>query len=237
MNADFRQGVLDARRALGVVWSGTVATASLLVLAAVGVLEGQAIGSGASARHVQLRLLAGVAFGLVLPLVAFAASARVGGRLRELMTAGWARHGGNRRTFALGRVVLVALGGGALTALVGILALWLGSATAAPTQELPPSWLNLLTVTWVALLGAASYTAAFSAAHLYAGNAGRFLFLLIDWILGSSTGALALPWPRAHLRTLLGGAAPLQLEPHTAALCLLAIAVISTLLYVRRVPA
>ena len=237
MNADFREGVLDARRALGAVWSGTVATASLLLLAAVGVLEGQAIGSGTSARHVQLRLLAGVAFGLVLPLVAFAASARVGGRLRDLMTMSWARYGGNRRVFALGRVALVALGGGALTASIGVLALWLGSATAAPTLELPPSWVNLLTLTWVALLGAASYTTAFSAAHLYAGNAGRVLFLIADWLLGSSTGALALPWPRAHLRTLLGGTAPLSLETHDAALCLLAITIVATFLYTRRLPA
>jgi hypothetical protein len=214
-----------------------VATTCLLLLTAIAVLEGQAIGTGASARHVQLRLLAGVAFGLVLPLVAFAASARVGGSLRELMTMSWARYGGNRRAFALGRITLVALGGGALTAIIGTLALWLGSATAAPALELPPSWINLLTVTWVALLGAAGYAAAFSAAHLYAGNAGRVLFLIADWILGSSAGALALPWPRAHLRTLLGGTAPLSLEPRDAALYLLAITAVATFLYTRRLPA
>jgi hypothetical protein len=235
MNAHFRQGFRDATGTLGRAWPIAALTASVFVLGLAGALEGQATSLTSGARAVQLRLLHGVAFGLIVPLFAFAATGRLG-RLPELMTANWARYGGNRRGYALGRqlpaVLLTALVG----AVAGTLALGLGSATSAPGFTLPISALNLLAVAWVGVLAGLAYVGCLGLAQALGGDLGRALFLVGDWMLGSGTSLLALPWPRSHLRALLGGEAPLALAPLDAALCLLAIATLSALAWLRRVP-
>jgi hypothetical protein len=233
---DLRQGVRDALFELGRLWPVLAAGASLLVLFMAGVLEGQAAGDGVSARDAQLRLLQGVAFGLVLPLFAFAATRRVGGSRSQLMLMGWSRYGGNRQGYALGRQLLVVVLTGLVIGVAGLLALGLGAATSAPGTELPLSGTNLLAVVWVGALGAVSYVGGLSLAHQYGGNVGRVLFLIGDWSFGSGTSLLALPWPRAHLRTLLGGSAPLGVSARDAALYLLAFTVLSFALYLRRIP-
>ena len=236
MNTDFRHGFRDARSTLGPIWPATAAAASLAALALAGVLEARATGSAASARAAQLRLLQGVAFGLVLPLLASAVSGRLGARLPELMALAWPRYGGDRRSYTLGRLAVPALLSGAVTALCGVLALGLGSATSAAEHELPPSLLNLLAVIWIAVLGGVAYVACLALAHRAAGNVGRLLFLVGDWVFGGGTSALALPWPRAHVRALLGGAAPLGFPPHDSAIALCALGVFAGLAYLRRVP-
>jgi hypothetical protein len=235
MNAHFLQGVRNGRSTLG-AWPIAAAIASLLALAIAGALEGQVVTTPEAARGVQMRLLGGVVFGLVLPLLAFAVSGRLGGGVRELMLASWARYGGNRQGYALGRQALAALLTAAIAALLALLALGLGSATAAPGHELPLSFANALAVVWVAVLGSFTYIAAFAVAQAYAGNTGRALFLIGDWVFGTGTGLLALPWPRAHLGVLLGSRAPLGLTARDSALCLLAIALLATAAYTRRVP-
>lgn len=236
MNAHFRQGLHDARHALGTAWPIAAAIASLAVLAVAGVLEGQVVATPAAAREAQVRLLAGVVFGLVLPLLAFGVSARLGGGLRELMAASWARYGGNRQGYALGRQALAALLTAAIAALLGLLALGLGSATAAAGLELPLSFANGLAVVWVGALGSLAYVATFATAHAYAGHVGRALFLIADWVFGSGTSLLALPWPRTHLGALLGGQAPLGLAPYDSALGLIVIALTAIAAYARSVP-
>jgi hypothetical protein len=236
VNTDFRRGFRDATRALGYAWPIAALTACLLMLGLAGVVEGQAAGSAASARAVQLRLLQGVALGLVVPLFAYAASGRVGARVEELMTVSWARYGGHRRRYALGRQAFAALLTGLVAGASGLFALGLGSATSAPGIELPLSASNLLAVLWVGLLGGLAYVGALGLAQSIAGNLGRVLFLVGDWLLGSGTSLLALPWPRAHLRALAGGDAALALSPRDAALCLGAIALITCLAWLRRVP-
>ncbi len=233
---DLRQGVRDALLSLGRRWPAVAVSASLLVLLMAGVLEGQAAGDGDSAREAQLRLLQGVAFGLVLPLFAFAASRRDGGSRSQLMLMAWPRHGGNRQGYALGRQLLVVLLTGLVIGVVGLLALGLGDATSAPGAELPLSGTNLLAVLWVGALGAASYVGGLSLAHQYGGNIGRTLFLIGDWAFGSGASLLALPWPRAHLRALLGGSAPLGLSTRDTALYLLAFTLVCFASYVRRIP-
>jgi len=49
-------------------------------------------------------------------------------------------------------------------------------------------------------------------------------YLALDFLLGSGKGTWALAFPRAHLRSLLGGTEVLSLSPRssTLALCLLA---------------
>ncbi|HTV18555.1 MAG TPA: hypothetical protein VMG12_07785 [Polyangiaceae bacterium] len=236
MNAHFRQGLRDASATLGRTWSIATAAACLCTLALAGVLEGQAVTTAEGARDAQLRLLAGVVFGLVLPLLAFGVSARLGGTLRELMTTSWARYGGDRQGYALGRQALAVLLTGVVAAVLGLLALGIGSATAQPGLELPFSFGNGLAVVWVGLLGSLAYTIAFATAHAYAGNTGRTVFLIADWLFGTGTSLLALPWPRSHLGALLGGHAPLGLGERESALCLVGIAIVATLLYVRRIP-
>ena len=236
MNAHFLQGVRDARSALGSAWAIAAAIASLLALAIAGVLEGQVVATGEAARAAQLRLLGGVAFGLVLPLLAFGVSGRLGGGMRELMLSSWARHGGNRRVHALGQQALAALLTAGVATVLALLALGLGSATAAPGRELPLSFANLLAVVWVGALGSLAYVAAFAAVQAYWGNTGRVAFLVADWVFGTGTSLLALPFPRAHLGALLGAHAPLGLELRDSALCLVVIALIATGAYARRVP-
>lgn len=237
MNAHFVQGLREARATLGRGWSIAAAIASLLVLAIAGVLEGQVVASAEGARGVQLRLLGGVVFGLLLPLLAFAVSGRLGGSARELMLTSWARYGGNRQGYALGRQALAALLTAGIAAVLALLALGLGSATAAAGLELPLSFANVLAVVWVGVLGSLTYVATFAAAQAYWGTPGRVALLLGDWVFGTGTSLLALPWPRAHLASLLGAHAPLGLEPGGSALCLVAIAMLATVAYARRVPA
>jgi hypothetical protein len=236
MNIDFRHGFRDARSTLGPIWPATAAAASLAALVLAGVLEARATGSAASARAAQLRLLQGVAFGLVLPLLAHAVSGRLGARLPDLMAFAWPRYGGDRRWYALGRLAVPGLLSGAVTALCGVLALGLGSATSAAAHELPPSLLNVLAVIWIAVLGGFAYVACLSLAHRAAGNVGRLSFLVADWVFGGGTSAIALPWPRAHVRALLGGGAPLELQPHDSAVLLAAIGLLASFAYLRRVP-
>jgi hypothetical protein len=236
MSVHFLQGLREARSTLGSAWAIAVAIAGLLVLTVAGVLEGQAVATAEAARGAQLRLLGGVVLGLVLPLLAFGVSGRLGGGMRELMLASWGRYGGNRQAYALGRQALAALLTAGVAIVLALLALGLGSATAAPGRELPLSFANVLAVVWVSALGSLAYVAAFAAAQAYWGNAGRIAFLIGDWVFGTGTSLFALPWPRAHLGALLGAHAPMGLEPRDSALCLVAIALIATVAYARRVP-
>jgi hypothetical protein len=236
MNTHFRRGFLEAGQILGRLWPLAAATAGLLLLIVAGVLEGRAIGTAASARVAQLRLLQGVVFGIILPLYAWGTSARLGVGREQLMASRWARHGGDRRLHALGRLARGALLSGVVAGLFGALALGLGGATSSVADELPTSPLNLLTVLWIGLLGGVAYTLMLALAHEYLGNAGPLLFLALDWLLGSGTSLLALPVPRAHLRALLGGPVPLGLAPGQAALCLIAISALAAVAYLRRLP-
>jgi hypothetical protein len=62
------------------------------------------------------------------------------------------------------------------------------------------------------------------------------LFLIGDWVFGGGTSAIALPWPRAHVRALLGGPAPLGLTPSESALVLAALGLLASFAYLRRLP-
>jgi hypothetical protein len=87
-----------------------------------------------------------------------------------------------------------------------------------------------------AALVSLAYVALFVACELLANGWGRSSLLVMDWMLGSGLGALALPWPRAHARTLLGGAPVAQLGAAGSALALVLLAIAASALYARRVP-
>ena len=91
----------------------------------------------------------------------------------------------------------------------------------------PPRWHDAAASAYVGALGGAAYAAWFSlGASFGRRGGGRVLLLVVDWVLGAMGGAGALATPRAHVRNLLGGAAPMDLSERAsaAALVLLAIA-------------
>lgn len=237
MSSSFRLGFYAGRSALGWPWLGTLTLGVLLALGLAGLLEAQAIGSASSARQTELRLLTGAAFGLLTPLLAFFVSARLGGDLAHLIGNDWARQGADRRVFALGRLAFPALAACVIAGLTGWLALGLSSASSEPALQLP---LGLTTRLWavlgIAALGAASYVAGFSLAQLLGGSFGRTSFLIGDWLLGAGSGVTALPWPRSHLRALLGGEPVLGMHDAQALGCLLALSLAYTLLYAAKIP-
>jgi hypothetical protein len=237
MSLSFRYGWQAARHALGWVWPVTAAFASLICIGIAAVLEARAIGSAESARQTELYLLQGATFGLVVPLFVFSMSCRLDHRLDHLMSASWVRHGADRRVFGLGRIAFPSVVAWALGIVAGGLALGLSNASSDPALAVP---LGLTTnpwaLTWIAALGAVSYTACLGLAQLLAGSGGLALFLVGDWLLGSGIGVAALPWPRSHLRALLGGSPVLGMTELQASACLAAVTLVATLLFARRLP-
>jgi hypothetical protein len=78
---------------------------------------------------------------------------------------------------------------------------------------------DLIAVVWIGALAGAAYTGLFALASRF--RRGRLWLLVGDWLLGSGTGFLALPWPRGHARNLLGFSPVLELTQPSAALALL----------------
>jgi hypothetical protein len=237
MNPSFRHGLVEGRRALGGAWLATATGSVLLGIGLAALMEAQAIAGADSARQTELRLLQGATFGLMVPLFIFFLSSRLGSDLGTLLASGWPRYGADRRVFAVGRLGFPALAGWVIAALGAVLALGASIAGSDPALRLPMGLTTGVgTVVVIAGLGSACYLAGFALAQLLGGALGRALFLLGDWLLGAGTGVTALPWPRAHLRTLLGGEAVLGMSPLQASGCLLALTVSLTLLYAAKVP-
>jgi hypothetical protein len=232
----FRHGWQSAQLSLGWVWPGTALVAALALVAGTAMLEAQRIASASGAREAEVDLVQGVSFGLLLPLLCFALSSRLDTGLDALMHSLWVRHGAERRAFALGRLAFpMALTAG-IALLGSSLALALSLAVSDPALSLPAPGTSGLALIAIAALGAASYVSWLGLAQLLAGAWGRALFLLADWLLGSGSGAVALPWPRAHLRTLLGGQAVLGFGALSSVEALALLSALALFLYLRRVP-
>lgn len=146
--------------------------------------------------------LTGAVFGWTIPLLAYAAVARVAryGRLDESATD-LARHGGNRRAVVASFVVMTGARVGVVGALLAALGVLISSVGEAPAIRA-----DALTSAWIGALGGAAYVAWFSLGSLWGKSGrGRLLALILDLILGATSSAVAVPLPRAHLRCLLGG--------------------------------
>jgi len=233
----FRHGWRSARLTLGWLWPMTALLGGLALLIGAALLEGQKIAGESATRAAETDLVQGVTFGLLLPLSCFALSARLNTGLEALMHAIWVRHGAERRAYALGRLAFPMALTGVIALIGGSLALALSNALSDPTLELPIGLgTNGAVLLAVAGLGAVSYVACLGLAQLLAGAWGRALFLLGDWLLGSGVGAAAMPWPRAHLRALLGGAPVLDLSALASCGWLLLLSAGCLFLYLRRVP-
>ena len=224
-------GFRDARQTIGASWPLIVASTSWIAIGLAALLERRVRNpsSGASTPT----LLEATTFGIVLPLASYALTSRSRGSRDEIMNAQWARHGASRRLFALGRLSFsVALG----SAIAVSSALWALCLSRAVLSSPAPLDAKVFSFALCAVLGAVCYAACTSLAHLLGGGVGLLVFLLADWILGSGSGVAALPWPRAHLRSLLGGPPVLDMSAAQAAQFLVCLTLASALIYGRRLP-
>lgn len=164
------------------------------------------------------RALSGGAFGIALPLVSYFLVARVtdAKSLREGLLP-LARHGMDRRALTLGLAippVLMAAGFAAVSSVLVVL------VTRGPAD--PRLAADALTSLWIGLVAGAAYVAAFVGASAFGRRGqGRLWLLAADSLLGASDSFLALPWPKAHIRNLLGGSAVLELSQFAALVALL----------------
>lgn len=164
------------------------------------------------------RALSGGTFGIALPLLCYFLVARVadGKNLREAVLP-LARHGLDRRNLTLGLAVPPALVAAAFAGLSSVLVVLV---TRSPSDPRLAS--DALTSLWIGLVSGLAYVAAFTGASaLGRRGQGRFWLLMADFVLGAGDSFLALPWPRAQVRNLLGGSQALELSQLSALLLLL----------------
>jgi hypothetical protein len=164
------------------------------------------------------RALSGGAFGLALPLLSYFLVTRVcaANGLREAV---WplARHGLGSLGLALGLAVapaLAAMGFAALSAIVVVL-LTRGFGD--------PRWLSdAATSLWIGAASGLAYVLALIGASAYGRRGrGRMGLLAADFVLGATSSVLALPWPKGHVRNLLGGSPVLEMSQSAALLVML----------------
>ncbi len=164
------------------------------------------------------RALSGGAFGVALPLFCYFLVGRVcnGASLREAVLP-LARHGMDRRELTLGLslpAALLAAGFAAFSSLAVVLVTrGLGDPALAG---------DALTSIWIGVVSGPAYVAALVGASAYGRRGqGRSWLVAADFLLGAGDSFLAFPWPKGHVRNLLGGTAVLELSQLGALLALL----------------
>jgi hypothetical protein len=176
------------------------------------------------------RTLTGVAFGLSLPLYCFALAELATSRATLFDAVGpLSRHGLPRPALAqglLGSTLALSALGGLLFGLAAVL------VTRGPFD--PHFARDALATSWIGALAGAAYSGLFALGSAF--RRGRLWLLLGDWLLGAGTGFLALPWPRGHVRNLVGYSPVLDLSQPAAALVLTLLAVLGSLVASRRLP-
>lgn len=200
-----------ARLALGRLLRPRVAVGVALALAAVAL--GAALERRISAARAADHALTGVAFGLALPLLAYGAWVQVTVRSR-LDRSLWelGRWGTPRRRTAVGLLAATSLWLGICGAVLACAAVLIGRAVGDPALAR-----DLYTSGWIGLLGGVAYGCWFGCAATFGPRGGgRLLALLADWVLGSGASVLAMPWPRGHLRNLLGAQPVLHMSQGAA---------------------
>jgi hypothetical protein len=205
----------------------------VLGLGALLVLVTSGLERGASRTVAADRTLTGAVFGIVLPLIAFATLERVTLRERlDTATNGIARYGFSRRGLALGLLAtssFVLAGAGCVLSALAVLA----------TRTGEPGWQrDLLTSAWIGAIAGAAYAAWFLLASTFGKRGGgRPIALALDWVFGSMSSWIAAPWPRGHIRNLLGSTPVANMSQAAALLTLLALGTIYAVLALRRLRA
>jgi len=181
--------------------------------------------------HAADRTLLGATFGFVAPLWCYVAFEAVHRRDRTAtLTFPVARHGRSRRAVALGLLgalglVCATVGGG-----LGLLAVASARSPAAAGFAA-----DLYASLWGGAAIGAAYAGLLAVGSLF-GRRGRLLALAADWVLGSGAGFMAVPFPRANARDLLGGEPVVGLPQLAALACLFALSLAGPLLASVREP-
>jgi hypothetical protein len=199
--------------------AATIAPMVALVFVLVAALLHRRVAPARAADHA----LVAAVFGLALPLLAYVTLTQLtsGARLEAALVP-VARHGGNRRLSVAGVVLTASVW---LAALGGVLAAVAVLCARGPSD--PKLMSDLLSSTWLGALGGACYAAWFSLGSMLGkAGGGRLALLLLDWLLGAGSTALAAPWPRGHLRNLLGSEPVLHM-PQWSALAVIVLLTIS----------
>lgn len=228
MRSIVEQGLRDAWREAARWWLPTMLLACVTLLLAARLVEDSGSATAGLPRVVTI--------GVALPLFAFGLAARATGSRSSLMRGEWARHGESRRAYAVGRLCMTLL-------LLGLTALLLSGAVVAYEALIPasrgaaaaaadsPQRLAL-----AATCTAFAYGPAFALAQLWKGTWGRSAYVVLDWMLGSATGLIALPWPRSHGLAVLQGDGVAGLPPWASVLALVSLGALAVALYAHRVP-
>lgn len=175
------------------------------------------------------RALLGATLGVVVPLVLYALYEAVYRKERTTaLVAPLGRHGADRRLLAVGIHVALTVACAGTTALLTSVA-----AAGARGFADPAVARDIVASFWGGALVGAAYSGTFALASRF-GRRGRIAALVLDWLFGSSAGLLALPWPRAHARNLFGGEPVLDSSQAVAALFLVALALVGTILAAAR---
>jgi hypothetical protein len=164
------------------------------------------------------RALSGGAFGIAVPLLAYLLVARACASLglRDAVLP-LARHGAHRQALVVGLAVPPAL-------LAGLFAAFSGLAVVLTTRGIGDPLLlrDVATCLWIGIISGLGYTLAFVGASAFGkAGSGRAWLLAADFLLGAGSSGLAAPWPRAHVRNLLGGTPVLELSQLASLLLLL----------------
>jgi hypothetical protein len=164
------------------------------------------------------RALSGGAFGLALPLLCYFLVVRACGArsLREAVLP-LARHGLDRRPLVLGLAVAPAV-------VAAVFAAFSGVAVVLLTRGLHDAswWRDALTSLWIGAVSGGAYVAMFIGASAFGRHGrGRVWLLAADFLLGAGSSLLALPWPKGHVRNLLGGSPVLEMSQFAALIVLL----------------
>jgi hypothetical protein len=213
-----RIGFALARERLRGPSAALVLLLSCLALFAIGALERQSDATSAADDA-----LGGAVFGIALPLLAYLVSERTcdGKRLAHGVDV-VARYGTDRRAALLG----LQLASAAFTALAGAL-LTIFALLGAHAPRSPALLGDLRASVGIALVAGVVYALYFGAASLLGKRGGgRKWALIVDFMLGTTGSALALPWPRGHVRNLLGGEPVVALSQASAWLALAVIGVV-----------
>jgi hypothetical protein len=158
---------------------------------------------------------------LVLPLLAYAL---VGGALglRSLSAAGAPLVAFGAPPSHVATVsVLIAMSSSALVGATGASCV----ALLAHGSADPPIVRDAVASAYAGSLGGGAYAAWFAlGASFGRRGGGRAAFLVADWVLSSVSDGVSLVFPRAHVRNLFGGVAPLDLPQRASSTALLVLA-------------
>ena len=171
-----------------------------------------------------------LAFGaLMLPMLVFTVVGRtVGVKGLTLRTQALSAMGASRVQAAVSHLVVAAIASALVAGVSAVVFLAL-----AHTAKDPALGKDLLATFVAATVCGATYATYFALGSTFRSGLGRSLFLGLDWILGGTAG-LELVFPRAHLRSLLGGTNVASLRPSTSLVTLVVLAILFGVLSILR---